>query len=730
MYAPVIERIHLSICRSPLAWYQSTTAIKSAICAATFLASASLINDACAAPKVVLVSLDGATPRLLKKYLNDGTLTTRAGLGWLQKQGVRAAQNVTVSPSLTAPGHIAIATGSIAAKNDIVANTFHLVASPFANNVSGFGAPIGGYNYANHTAEEAAEPTAEPLWLALRAKGKTVVTATFPGGDGVDVRVPGLNPSPVIQSAAKRTVDFTVPFGAFGGAGARGFDLKAADFSAAPPATLEQMQAAGVSSYSPVLQTSTALETLTIGGKSFTLQLAALDSTDDSQVNYDTLLVFDQSGIPAGPFALPATGPAFVRLRQTSALYYFEGSSNRAGTAFFLSALNPDLSTVHLTRYAANFIPRNAPVLADVDDINANVGFWAPQADFRIPERLSPGFGTFSDQELEAIYEDQVRTFVDYQSRLAARAVALKPDADLVMIYIEQPDGSSHQFLINDQRQATNPVDANSIGANQDSDKIRRYRRYLAAAYKVADRAVQKIVDTVGTDRHGLPKSNIFVVSDHGFAPFHTAVDMNAFLASQGFDTANVRAITSGPTVNLYINLKGREPNGTVERADYVALQQRLVSALKGLQDTNPTYKLGKNGVVFDQIHRRPVSVDPSDPDFGLQTSKFIGQDSGDVYALLSLGYNFDGTQSPPVRRLDDDSSASFFSVPNFYGAHGYNPLLRDMSAIFIAAGPNIRRGELNRVRNIDVAPTILSLLGVKPGPTVDGRILPILRKE
>ena len=109
---------------------------------------------------------------------------------------------------------------------------------------------------------------------------------------------------------------------------------------------------------------------------------------------------------------------------------------------------------MRLARYGANFIPRNAPVLADVDDINNNVGFWRPQADFRIPERLSPGFTTFPDVELEAMYEDMVKTFVRYQTDIAERAIQNHPDADLVMIYIEQPDGSEHQFLLTDPRQA------------------------------------------------------------------------------------------------------------------------------------------------------------------------------------------------------------------------------------------------------------------------------------
>ena len=43
-----------------------------------------------------------------------------------------------------------IATGSTAARNDIIANTFHLVASQFATNISGFSTPIGGYEITSH----------------------------------------------------------------------------------------------------------------------------------------------------------------------------------------------------------------------------------------------------------------------------------------------------------------------------------------------------------------------------------------------------------------------------------------------------------------------------------------------------------------------------------------------------------------------------------------------------
>jgi len=47
------------------------------------------------------------------------------------------------------------------------------------------------------------------------------------------------------------------------------------------------------------------------------------------------------------------------------------------------------------------------------------------------------------------------------------------------------------------------------------------------------------------------------------------------------------------------------------------------------------------------------------------------------------------------------------------------------MSATFLAAGPRIEKHRtIAQVRNIDVAPTIMHLLGVAPGEDVDGRVL------
>lgn len=684
------------------------------------------ITSATARSQVILISLDGATPSLLNQYLSNSVISPNKGLGLLKSRGVVAAKNITCTPSLTAACHVTVGSGSQAARNDINANSFHLVASPFTQNISGFAAPIGGYLVGSSGPAASPKPTAESIWIRLRKSGKKVVAATFPGADGIDVKVPGLSSSPIIQSAKERTVDYTVPFGAFAGLGAKGFSLTKANFSAATSTTIDQLKAAGKMSYSPVQQASLD-DKFSVGGVEYDIQVVAIDATNDKKTNYDTLVFFDaKQGIKPGLFKLPSTGPAYVQAsKKVSSRFYLEGSSSKAGTAFYVSKLASDLSTVRIARYSANSIPRNTPVLANVDDINNNVGFWAPQPDFRIAQRSSPGFNNFSDTELEDIYADQVRTFVDYQTRVALRAIAKNPNADLVMLYFEQPDGSEHQFLLTDSRQATNPRDPNTIGAKQDKAKIARYQKYVQTGYQTANNAVQRIIEAVGTDSKGTPKRDIIVVSDHGFSPFHTAVDFNTFLKNNGFDPNQVRAVTSGPAVNIYINLKGREPDGTVSRAEYVTLQQQIVNALKKAKDTNPNYTQGGSGALFDKIYSRPLPKDLNDPSFGLGTNEFIGQDSGDVFAMLNLGYNFDGTQNPVVPRQGDASTAPpVLSVPSFYGAHGYDPTISRMSAIFFAAGPDIGRGTISQVRNIDVTPTINKLLGVKSAPTVQGQAL------
>jgi hypothetical protein len=207
-------------------------------------------------------------------------------------------------------------------------------------------------------------------------------------------------------------------------------------------------------------------------------------------------------------------------------------------------------------------------------------------------------------------------------------------------------------------------------------------------------------------------------------APFHTAVNLRNVLLDGGMTTgelASVKLQTSGPSTNIYISLAGREPDGTVSSAAYLALQTKIAAILGNVTDRNSFYNPGVRKL-FPQIVKRPTTC----AQIGFCTDSEIGQDFGDILALLEEGYNFDGAQVPLVGRLGDAASANpLYSVPNFYGAHGYASDLPSMSAILFAAGPSIRPGaRVNLVHNIDIAPTIMKILGVPVAPTVNGTVI------
>ena len=222
--------------------------------------------------------------------------------------------------------------------------------------------------------------TATPVWQGILASGQKVVAATFPGADGLNVTVPGLPNSPIIQSAAERTTTFTVPFGAFGGSSAAGFVLNASNFAedngsigvVNGKTVTQQLVAAGHASFSSVLVTKAPFETITstIGGGGptggYQLMAAAVDTTDDGVQKYDTLVVFERTiGIEAGPFNNLITGPAYLKNDDKDAPFYLEGSNNRVGTGFFLSKLDPlfwttdagSTDTIHLARLCLQLHP-------------------------------------------------------------------------------------------------------------------------------------------------------------------------------------------------------------------------------------------------------------------------------------------------------------------------------------------------------------------------------------
>jgi len=77
--------------------------------------------------------------------------------------------------------------------------------------------------------------------------------------------------------------------------------------------------------------------------------------------------------------------------------------------------------------------------------------------------------------------------------------------------------------------------------------------------------------------------------------------------------------------------------------------------------------------------------------------------------------------------RNDHGAPGMFFSMDGTKGKGSHASLSRfDMNNTLVASGPDLKKGFMNDAPtgNIDLAPTVLWLLGVKPPQPMDGRVL------
>lgn len=199
---------------------------------------------------------------------------------------------------------------------------------------------------------------------------------------------------------------------------------------------------------------------------------------------------------------------------------------------------------------------------------------------------------------------------------------------------------------------------------------------YAAIAY--ADTCVRKILDALA-DAGIEDNSTVIVVSDHGFKAVKRNIRPNAVLKAAGLGEA-ASVVAEGGTAMLYA--RGSTP-------------ARLAAAFQGVEG-------------IDRV------VEPKDYDALGLPAPSENKQAPDLLLVAQSGYAFaNGSASPAV-----------VEAPPGSGQHGYVNSDPEMDAIFIAWGRGIRSGaHLDRIRNIDVAPTIAALLGL-PFSQVQGRPL------
>jgi predicted AlkP superfamily phosphohydrolase/phosphomutase len=126
-----------------------------------------------------------------------------------------------------------------------------------------------------------------------------------------------------------------------------------------------------------------------------------------------------------------------------------------------------------------------------------------------------------------------------------------------------------------------------------EDERARIHKRAIEEIYTRADALVGKTMKGIG------PDSVLMVISDHGFKVFKRGVNLNSWLFDNGYmaaqdgrigeyfkgvDWSKTKAYAFGLS-GIYINKKGRERKGVVDKSEYNALKKELKEKLEGLVD-------------------------------------------------------------------------------------------------------------------------------------------------
>ncbi|MBA3609299.1 MAG: alkaline phosphatase family protein [Chthoniobacterales bacterium] len=240
------------------------------------------------------------------------------------------------------------------------------------------------------------------------------------------------------------------------------------------------------------------------------------------------------------------------------------------------------------------------------------------------------------------------------------------------LLWLSEPDLTTHET---------------ALGAPAAMEAIKRSDRNLAkllAALKAKD---------------ALTKTDIFVVSDHGFSTVDPAVDVAAQLRAAGLEA--VRAFDGNPRRGqiLVVSLGGSVLFYVVESDP--AVTAKLLDALQRADFAGVilTREKHEGTFTFAQAHLDA----PGGPD-----------------VIVACRWSDRPNEFGIAGQMTSDVGRSV--------GHGSHSTMsrHDMHNILIASGPDFRRGWESETPsgNIDLAPTILWLLGMKAPHPMQGRVL------
>jgi predicted AlkP superfamily phosphohydrolase/phosphomutase len=234
-----------------------------------------------------------------------------------------------------------------------------------------------------------------------------------------------------------------------------------------------------------------------------------------------------------------------------------------------------------------------------------------------------------------------------------------------------------------------------------------RFREAVETSYEQADATVGRVLDELG-DRDAL-----FVMSDHGFKSFRRGINLNAWLLQEGYlhlkdgasgesewlqdvDWQRTRAYAIG-LGGIYLNIRGREAQGIVSPDDAPELRRELAEKLTGLRDEEA------GAVAIERVFET-ATVSPGP----------YAEHGPDLTIGCNPGYraSWDTAQGRARGPAIEDNTR------RWSGDHCLDP--RHVPGVLFS---NLAL-DASEARIIDIAPTTLSLFGVRPPGYMQGRSL------
>lgn len=509
-------------------------------------------------------------------------------------------------------------------------NTFRLPGSDWLSTASGFAAPI----------------DTETLWEAARRQGRRVGTTTWPGADGreerrrsdwglVYVNDPLRRAEVVTLSRSDWGVPETVPGEA--GDASRGQVLAA------------RVDLAGREGQ--------------VGAQTF--DLFASDRRDDAQGGYDSLVVAERPRPPgegiSGPIAVGAWGEVPVQL---------PGSARLSRVRVKVLTLAPDLSSARI--YVGPLFPLDAYPETYAAEVAASGLVWpGPPDDRRLADSLAgkPGIDLVT-------WVEQAEAFAAFFGA-SLRAAVARPDWDLLLGYVPVIDEAGHQLWLEDPRQ---PYFTPELQRAATAARTR--------VWQAVDRELAGLL--AGLD---LRNTTVAVVSDHGMAPVHTALDPNVLLRERGLlatgeggrprpEGTRVHAVSSGAVCHVYLTPDLVDP----------AERQRLSGELRALFAAWETGGERAIGRIFTRREAAAIGLDHPN--------------SGDLVLFAAPDFTFHGGGLAQGRAVLPSTAL---------GMHGYVNDDPRMHGIYLALGAGIERSRPGPVESTAVAGRVAGWLGIEP---------------